>query len=80
MQQKLLAHSRGATVQHVNMKDIRELKVGSIPPVRVQKAIALRHQDVLMESERLDSIYRRKILVLRELKNSLPHHAFTGQL
>ena len=39
MQQKLLAHSRGATVQHVNMKDIRALNIGSIPPLSVQKRI-----------------------------------------
>ena len=36
MQKTLLGHSRGATVQHVNMKDIRALNVGAIPSLSMQ--------------------------------------------
>ena len=80
MQEKLLAHSRGATVQHVNMKDIRALDVGAIPPLRVQRQIAANVNAVLAEGERLARLYERKHAALEALKKSLLHQAFTGEL
>jgi type I restriction enzyme S subunit len=80
MQEKLLAHSRGATVQHVNMKDIRALDIGEIPSVEEQRDIVLRMQDISTEAVCLESIYERKLSGLDALKKSLLHHAFTGQL
>lgn len=80
MQEKLLAHSRGATVQHVNMKDIRALHVGAIPEVIEQRVIATKIQDISDESERLEWIYKRKLTALDALKKSLLHDAFTGNL
>jgi len=80
MQEKLLAHSRGATVQHVNMKDIRALDVGAIPPLRVQQQIAANVNAVSAEGERLARLYERKHAALEALKKSLLHQAFTGEL
>jgi type I restriction enzyme S subunit len=80
MQEKLLAHSRGATVQHVNMKDIRALDVGAIPPLRVQQQIAANMNAVSAEGERLARLYARKLSALEALKKSLLHQAFTGNL
>lgn len=80
MQQKLLAHSRGATVQHVNMKDIRALHLGSIPLLSEQKAIVSVINKMTAESDRLQSIYKRKIAALDELKKSLLHQTFSGEL
>jgi type I restriction enzyme S subunit len=80
MQQKLLAHSRGATVQHVNMKDIRALDVGSIPPLPVQRDIVSIVGKASQENERLASLYEQKLAALEALKKSLLHQAFTGQL
>ncbi len=80
MQEKLLAHSRGATVQHVNMKDIRALDVGAIPPLRVQQQIAANVNAVSAEGERLARLYERKLAALDALKKSLLQQAFTGQL
>jgi type I restriction enzyme S subunit len=80
MQQKLLAHSRGATVQHVNMKDIRALNVGTIPPLLVQREIVSVVGKASQESERLESLYQRKLAALDELKKSLLHQAFSGRL
>ncbi|MDP2033350.1 MAG: restriction endonuclease subunit S [Polaromonas sp.] len=80
MQQKLLDHSRGATVQHVNMKDIRALDLGAIPPLLEQRdvvsAVALASQ----ATQRLESIYQKKLTALDELKKSLLHQAFSGAL
>jgi type I restriction enzyme S subunit len=79
-QAKLLAHSRGATVQHVNMKDIRALDVGAIPPLEVQQSIVSTLGDLEAETQRLARIYERKLAALAELKKSLLHQAFTGEL
>lgn len=80
MQSKLLAHSRGATVQHVNMKDIRALKVGAIPPLATQRSLVAQMNSVVANGRRLESIYQRKLAALDELKQSLLHQAFSGAL
>ncbi len=80
MQRWLLAQSRGATVQHVNMKDIRALNIGAIPPLDVQRSILLKIKGLEKEIERLESIYQGKLNALEELKKSLLHQAFTEGL
>lgn len=80
MQRKLLAHSRGATVQHVNMKDIRALDVGAIPSLSIQREIVSIAQKSSDETQRLESLYQSKLDALDELKQSLLHQAFSGQL
>lgn len=80
MQQKLLDHSRGATVQHVNMKDIRALDLGAIPPLSVQREIISVVNKVSHETESLESIYQQKIAALDALKKSILDQAFTGLL
>lgn len=80
MQRKLLAHSRGATVQHVNMKDIRALVVGAIPPLVIQRSLVATMNNVSAGTQRLESLYRQKLAALDELKQSLLHEAFEGEL
>jgi len=80
MQQKLLAHSRGATVQHVNMKDIRALHIEAIPPLSEQRRIVANVGDASEQTQRIESIYQQKVAALDELKQSLLHQAFSGQL
>ena len=80
MQQRLLAHSRGATVQHVNMKDIRALQVGPIPVLSEQKEIVAKLTELSAETQRLESAYQQKLTALGELKKSLLHQAFSGAL
>lgn len=80
LQRKLLAHSRGATVQHVNMKDIRALHVGDIPTLKVQREIVAFAGEMTRQAERLEAIYQQKLVALDELKKSILHQAFAGQL
>ncbi|MDP3337632.1 MAG: restriction endonuclease subunit S [Rhodoferax sp.] len=80
MQKTLLGHSRGATVQHVNMKDIRALNVGAIPSISLQAEIVENFGAVTEETQRLESIYQRKLSALDELKKSLLAQAFSGVL
>lgn len=80
MQRKLLAHSRGATVQHVNMKDIRALDIGTIPPINEQRIRVQNINKMAKETQNLESIYQRKLAALDMLKRSLLHQAFMGNL
>ena len=79
-QSRLLAHSRGATVQHINMKDIRAFKIGSVPSLADQQRIVNRVNELFDTEDRLVSIYRQKLTALDDLKKSLLHQAFSGQL
>jgi type I restriction enzyme S subunit len=80
MQKTLLGHSRGATVQHVNMKDIRALNVGAVPSLSMQAEIVENFGAVTEETQRLEAIYQQKLTALDELKKSLLHRAFNGDL
>ena len=80
IQAKLLAHSRGATVQHVNMKDIRALKIGSIPSLPVQNEIISILHVVINQAEALQLNYHEKLTGLIKLKNSILKQAFNGEL
>jgi type I restriction enzyme S subunit len=79
-QQRLLAHSRGATVQHINMKDIRAFMITSVPARAVQTQVVERLADIDQACESLAVAQRKKLTALYELKKSLLHQAFTGAL
>lgn len=80
MQERLLSKSSGATVQHVNMKDIRALKMGDLPPIEIQDRLIESLLDIQEKSKKLEEVYRRKIEALGELKQSILQKAFSGQL
>ena len=80
MQEHLLSHSKGSTVQHINMKDIRALRLGGIPAIKEQRELARQITDCSMNCERIESLYQRKIEALDELKQSLLQQVFSGQL
>ena len=79
-QRRLLAHSRGATVQHINLKDIRAFKISAIPPLAEQQNLVEQVNELLEAEDRLVEIYQRKLTALEELKKSLLHQAFRGKL
>jgi type I restriction enzyme S subunit len=80
IQKRLLAKSTGATVQHVNMKDIRELKLSELPSIQTQQKLTKELKDLRSQGDRLETIYRKKLAALNELKQSILQKAFTGQL
>ena len=80
MQKRLLAHSTGATVQHVNMKDIRGLPISDLPPIQTQIVCLRELEQSKLQVNRLEAIYRRKLAALNELKQSILQKAFTGEL
>jgi type I restriction enzyme, S subunit len=51
-----------------------------MPPVSEQRRIAEKIDGLKNETQRLESLYQRKVAALEELKKSLLHRAFSGQL
>lgn len=51
-----------------------------IPPIEDQLRIAASLDILLEQTERLDAIYQQKLTALDDLKKSLLHRAFSGEL
>jgi type I restriction enzyme, S subunit len=80
VQKRLLDKSTGATVQHVNMKDIRGLSMSELPSIQAQKVCVEELEHLKSETQRLEAIYQEKLAALTELKQSILQKAFTGEL
>jgi type I restriction enzyme S subunit len=80
VQEKLLAHSRGAIVTHINMKDIRAFKIYNLSSLKEQQAVLQRLDALLAKTQKLEAIYQQKINDLEELKKSILQKAFEGKL
>ncbi len=79
-----LAHfqslSKGATIPGISREDILDLPC-PIPPTRQeQHTVVAKLYALSEETQRLESIYRRKLVALEALKKSLLHQAFSGEL
>jgi type I restriction enzyme, S subunit len=71
--------SARAGMPKVNREHLFEFRVW-LPAVKKQKELAEKLDVLREETQRLASLYQRKLAVLEELKKSLLHQAFTGQL
>lgn len=70
----------GVKVRHTSPTKIGEVLVSFPTSISEQRAIVSRFTDLSEETERLESIYRQKLAALDELKKSLLHKAFAGEL
>lgn len=61
------AKTNGATVSHLNMKDVREMELPEFPPIPVQKRIA----DILSAYDELIENSQRRIKILESMACSL---------
>ena len=71
--------SARAGMPKVNREHLFEFKLW-LPDLKTQKQLAENLDSLSAETQRLESIYQRKLAALDELKKSLLHQAFTGQL
>lgn len=78
-QEFLAKHAKGAIMAGLNMSLIQELPV-MLPPIKVQAEIIKAAGDLRAETQRLESLYQQNLTALDELKQSLLHQAFSGQL
>lgn len=70
----------GVKVRHTSPTKIGEVIVSFPTAISEQRAIVSNLADLHEETQRLESIYRRKLATLDELKKSLLHQAFNGEL
>jgi len=77
--QLVLGKIVGAAQKHFNITVAKEVML-HVPPMQEQQAIIDMIDSLREETQRLESIYRRKLAALDELKKSLLHQAFNGEL
>jgi type I restriction enzyme S subunit len=63
----------------INTSSVAEL-VLPLPPEQEQKMIVGALLELQDETQRLESLYQQKLTALDDLKKSLLHQAFSGQL
>ena len=80
VRKEIHATASGVKVRHTSPTRIGAVQVAYPPSVDEQKKIAGQINDVADQCEALASIYRRKLTALEDLKKSLLHQAFSGQL
>ena len=69
----------GTNIKSLNQATLSALVV-PIPPYDQQTSIVNKLEALDAETQRLASIYQRKLAALDELKKSLLHQAFSGDL
>jgi type I restriction enzyme S subunit len=79
MRQKFEEIRSGSTVPHLTCGAVKELIV-ALPDVPTQRRLVDHSREMQIETQHLESIYQQKLAALEELKKSLLHQAFTGQL
>lgn len=75
----LQAQGKGSAQDNINMGTF-ENQSFPFPRLSVQREIVATLDSLVEETQRLESIYQRKLAALDELKKSLLHHAFSGDL
>jgi type I restriction enzyme S subunit len=71
--------SVGAGTKFLKLGMIKDFKI-SLPPKEEQHQIVSTLDSLLQETQHLESLYQRKLTALDELKQSLLHQAFSGEL
>ena len=69
----------GAVMPNLSNTDLSNFSI-MLPPIDMQRSALDKIDTMAEETERLESLYQRKIVALDELKQSLLQQAFSGQL
>ena len=77
--QLVLGKIVGAAQKHFNIGAAKEVML-HVPPLKEQQTIVEMVDTLRNETQRLESIYQQKLTALDDLKKSLLHQAFSGQL
>ena len=70
----------GVNIKSLNQTTLSELAIPLPPSVKEQKAVVSHLESLSTDVQRLESVYQQKLDALAELKKSILHQAFTGQL
>jgi len=79
VQMQFASLASGSVVKNIS-GDLVKRAVLPIPPLQHQQVIVKKLLSVEKESQRLACLYEQKLAALEELKKSLLHQAFTGEL
>jgi type I restriction enzyme S subunit len=80
IQERIHRKGTGATVKGIKASLLKTVEIAFPSSIDEQKGIATELDKLGEEVERLCSVYQRKLAALDELKQSLLHRAFSGQL
>ena len=80
VQKRIRAEGTGATVQGIKASLLKLIKISFPAELSVQRRLVATLDTITEETQRLESLYQRKLAALDELKKSLLHRAFSGQL
>lgn len=76
---QLMRDGGGSNISNINQGKLSALRL-SVPSLTSQQSIAETLDRLVEETQRLQSVYQRKLAALDALKGSLLHQTFTGQL
>lgn len=80
VQNRIKDKGTGATVQGIKASLLKKIVISYPSEIINQKDIVLKLDALRAETQRLEAIYRQKLAALNELKQSILHKAFTGEL
>jgi type I restriction enzyme, S subunit len=78
-QLQIQAKTYGTALQQINIRDLRQLTL-PVPAPQDQEIIVQRLSALEEETKQLTAAYEKKLTALDDLKKSLLHQAFSGQL
>jgi type I restriction enzyme, S subunit len=78
-QEWLVGVQKGAAYTGINLEDLRTLPV-LVPDLKEQEKLIDLIEKVHYLSQKLEATYQQKLAALNELKQSILHKAFTGEL
>lgn len=79
MKKKFQEIRSGSTVPHLTCGEVRELMI-PLPDLTTQQRVVEHSLELESEAQLLTRLYERKLAALEELKKSLLHQAFNGEL
>jgi type I restriction enzyme S subunit len=79
LQNQIKSFASGSTVQHMRVPDTKVLRI-AVPSLSMQRQVVQSLDVLLIQTQRLETIYRQKLAALKELKQSILQKAFTGEL
>ncbi|MEJ7591177.1 MAG: restriction endonuclease subunit S [Planctomycetaceae bacterium] len=79
MSGELRQHFTGTGIQHFTGESLGRFEI-PIPPLPLLRKLVAKFDGLATETQRLESICQRKLAALDDLKKSLLHQAFSGQL
>ncbi len=80
VQQRIRTKGTGATVQGIKASLLKTIEISFPSSLSIQLQIVAKLDTLREETQRLASLYQRKLAALDALKKSSLHQAFTGNL